>query len=293
LERALPTLAQLQLPLLVHAELEGPILSASQKLYDTHADWRDYKTYLASRPDEAELQAIRALIELCRTYKFRLHIVHLATALALPEVAAAKAEGLPLTVETCPHYLHLTAEQIPYAATQCKCAPPIRSEANREALWQGLRDGIIDLIATDHSPCLPEMKQAEIPEDNGRFDKSWGGIASLSTALPVVWTEAQRRGFTLEDIARWLSEAPAKLAGIHAQAGSIEVGKFANLTLFDPEAHFIVTPEKLHYRHPISPYMGETLRGEVKATVLHGEIIYENQIFPGDPKGRDLSGEPR
>ena len=152
-----------------------------------NADWRSYATYLASRPDEAELQAIRLMIRLCRQYRFRLHIVHLSTALALDDLRAARAEGLPITVETCPHYLHFAAEEIADGATLLKCAPPIRSRANRERLWAGLGEGVIDMVVTDHSPCPPEMKRMEA----GRFDLAWGGIASLSVALPVMWTDAR------------------------------------------------------------------------------------------------------
>jgi allantoinase len=188
LEAALPHIAKTGLPLLVHAELAGPIDAAAETLKDS--DWRKYETYLASRPDEAELQAIRLMIHLCREYKFKLHIVHLATEQALPELRAARAEGLPVTVETCPHYLHFAAETIPDGATQMKCAPPIRSARNRDGLWQGLREGVIDMVVTDHSPCPPEMRKF----DDGRFNLAWGGIASLSVALPMVWTDAARRG---------------------------------------------------------------------------------------------------
>src|ERR1700677_4025353 len=191
LEAALPSIAESGLPLLVHAELAGPIDLATERLH--HANWRSYATYLASRPDEAELQAIRLMIRLCRQYSFRLHIVHLSTALALPELRAARTEGLPITVETCPHYLHFAAEKIAYGATLLKCAPPIRDRKNQEQLWSGLHDGIIDMIVTDHSPCPPEMKC----QDSGRFDLAWGGIASLPLALSIVDTECQGRGFSL------------------------------------------------------------------------------------------------
>ena len=218
LRRALPHVARTGLPLLVHAELAGPVDAATAALGD--ADWRKYATYLKSRPDEAELSAIRLLISLCREFGFRLHIVHLATSEALAELQAARAEGLPVTVETCPHYLHLEAETIADGATLCKCAPPIRGRENREKLWQGLRDGVIDLIATDHSPCPPDMKRL----DEGNFRTAWGGISSLSVALPLVWTEAQRRGFTLSDIARWMAEAPARLAGLSREKGDLRLG---------------------------------------------------------------------
>jgi allantoinase len=282
LERALPAIAESKLPLLVHAELAGPIEAATAQLRD--ADWRQYSTYLASRPDQAELEAIRLMIQLCRTYQFRLHIVHLSTAQALWELQAARAEGLPITVETCPHYLHFAAEDIADGATQLKCAPPIRGAGNRAALWQGLRSGIIDLIATDHSPCPPEMKLL----DTGRFDLAWGGIASLSVALSVVWTDASQRGFSLDHIARWMSAAPAALAGMSARAGLLDAGREANFVVFNPEAEFVVTPELLHFRHPISPYVGETLRGVVEATCLRGELVYRAGEFISSPRGREL-----
>src|SRR5262249_32155012 len=198
LRAALPHVAKTGLPLLVHAELRGPIEAANHHL--ANADWRKYETYLRSRPDEAELEAIQLLLGLCREFKFRLHIVHLATGKALGILRAAKADGLPVTIETCPHYLTLCAEDIPDGATLHKCAPPVRSAEDREQLWAGLKDGVIDLVATDHSPCPPAMKRA----DEGSFQTAWGGIASLSIALPVMWTEASKRGFGLEAIAKWM-----------------------------------------------------------------------------------------
>jgi allantoinase len=282
LQRALPAIAESGLPLLVHAELAGPIDAATATLRD--ADWRKHATYLASRPDEAELEAIRLMIDLCRQFRFRLHIVHLSTALALPELRAARAESLPITVETCPHYLHFAAEEIADGATLLKCAPPIRGRENREALWQGLREGVIDLVATDHSPCPPAMKRME----EGRFDLAWGGIAGLSVALPALWTDAVQRGFALDDIARWMSAAPAALAGLDAQAGALEAGREANFVVFDPEAEFAVTSDKLHFRHRISPYVGEALRGVVQATYLRGEPVYRAGDFVSRARGREL-----
>jgi allantoinase len=295
LERALPHIAATGLPLLVHAELEPSIAAATAQLNATNADWRSYATYLASRPDQAELDAIAMLIELCRTYRFRLHIVHLSTAQALPMIRAAKAEGLPLTVETCPHYLHAAAEDIPNGMTLYKCAPPIRSAINRELLWQALLDGTIDLIATDHSPCPPHMKRLNDPHDEftGRFDKAWGGIASLSTAISVLWNDANARGCTLTQFAQWTSLAPARLIGIADRVGSIEPGKHANLVAFDTEATITITPDILHYRHKISPYMGETLHGVVHSTWLRGERILQRtgstDVFPVTPHGREYA----
>lgn len=283
LEASLPDIAASDLPLLVHAELAGPIDRAVASLQD--ADWSAYSTYLASRPDEAEIEAVRLMVRLCREYKFRLHIVHLATAQALGELAAARAEGLPITVETCPHYLHFSAEEIPNGGTFYKCAPPIRSKANRELLWQGLRDGILDMIVTDHSPCPPVMKRLE----EGRFDLAWGGIASLSVALPVIWTECRSRGFTLDDLVRWMSSAPAALAGIGDQAGAIAPGRDANFVIFDPDATTMVIADKLHYRHAISPYLGETLHGVVRATYLRGKAIFDEGVFEPEPRGHELA----
>jgi allantoinase len=283
LEATLPHIAASGLPLLVHAELAAPIDLATATLQN--ADWRTYATYLQSRPDEAELEAIRLMIRLCRQYNFRLHIVHLSTARALDELKTARAEGLPITVETCPHYLHFAAEDIPDGATLLKCAPPIRNRANQQALWQALSDGIIDIIVTDHSPCPPEMKRT----DTGRFDQAWGGIASLSIALPLIHTECLRRGFTLDHIVRWMSSAPAFLAGIHHQAGALEPNREANFIIFNTEAEFAVTPDKLHYRHPISAYMGETLRGTIKATYLRGTPIYQDGLITDTPQGRELT----
>jgi allantoinase len=197
-------------------------------------------------------------------------------------LAAARAEGLPITVETCPHYLHFTAEEIPDGETLFKCAPPIRSRANREGLWQGLRDGVIDLIATDHSPCPPAMKQ-------GNFRQSWGGIAGLSVAASVIWTEMSQRSLPLVDLARWMSAEPAKLAGLQNRKGAIAVGYDADLVIFDPDAKFTLTKEDLHYRHPVSPYLGETLQGKIQATFVRGTAVYEQASFPGSPIGKELN----
>jgi allantoinase len=281
LRTALPHVARTGLPLLVHAELPAPIVAATENL--AARDWSLYRTYLESRPEEAELAAIRMLLSACREFKFRLHIVHLSASKALPELRAARSEGLPVTVETCPHYLHLTAEAIPRGATLFKCAPPIRDRGNCEQLWQGLRDGIIDLVATDHSPCPPEMKRLA----EGDFRSAWGGIASLSLALPLMYTEASKRGFSLSDIANWMSEAPATLAGCHAEKGRLAAGHHADFVVFDPESEFLVSEDRLHYRHPVSPYLGEKLRGVVKATYLRGRKVFSDGEFPGEPTGME------
>jgi allantoinase len=281
LRAALPHVARTGLPLLVHAELPHPIDKATESL--AGQDWSFYETYLKSRPEEAELAAIRMLLSLCREFKFRLHIVHLSAASALSLLCAARKEGLPISVETCPHYLHLSAEKIPNGATLYKCAPPIRSAGNREKLWQGLCDGEIDLVATDHSPCPPEMKRSS----EGSFAESWGGIASLSLALPIMHTEARERGLSLCDIARWMAEAPARLAGCEKRKGRIAAGYDADLVIFDPERKFRVTENRMHYRHPVSPYLGEMLHGTVEATYLRGNLVFKDGEFAGKPLGQE------
>ncbi|HTQ59035.1 MAG TPA: allantoinase AllB [Candidatus Solibacter sp.] len=282
LRAALPHVARTGLPLLVHAELPAPIDFATANL--TSSDWSHYQTYLQSRPEEAELSAIRLLLSLCREFKFRLHIVHLSSSRAIPDLQAARLAGLSVTVETCPHYLHFVAEAISQGATLFKCAPPIRTRENCEGLWNGLRDGIIDLVATDHSPCPPEMRRLS----EGNFQTAWGGIASLSLALPVMNTEAAKRGFSLNDIARWMSEAPAKLAGCANRKGRLAAGYDADFVVFDPEAEFVVTEDRLHYRHPLSPYLGEKLRGVVKATYLRGAPVFSDGVFPQIPAGKEF-----
>jgi allantoinase len=282
LRAALPHVARSGLPLLVHAELADPIDQATEDL--SNVDWNCYSTYLQSRPDQAELAAIRMMLSLCREYGFRLHIVHLSASLALPELRAARAEGLPVTVETCPHYLHLTAENIAKGATLNKCAPPIRNRENRERLWEGLKDKTIDLVVTDHSPCPPAMKRL----NEGSFRNAWGGIASLSVALPIMWTEASKRGFSLLDLARWMAEEPARLVGCDSRKGRIAAGYDADFVVFDSEREFIVSEDKLHYRHPVSPYLGETLRGIAKATYLRGRPVFDEGKFPGMPRGREF-----
>lgn len=283
LRMALPHVARTGLPLLVHAELSGPIDLATKALPST--DWNCYSTYLQSRPDEAELAAIRLMLSLCREYGFRLHVVHLSTSGALPELRAARSEGLPVSVETCPHYLHVSAETIPDGATLNKCAPPIRGRENRERLWQGLRDGVIDQVVTDHSPCPPAMKRLA----EGNFRTAWGGIASLSIALPIMWTEARGRGFTFVDLVRWMAAEPARLSGCGQHKGRISAGYDADFVVFDSDRDFIVAEDKLHYRYPVSPYLGETLRGVVQATYLRGNVVFAEGEFPGELCGQEYA----
>lgn len=267
LRPAMQILAGLGAPLLVHAEVAGPIDAASAQL--ANADPKKYATYLASRPPGAEEQAIALVTGLCKETHARTHIVHHSAASALPLLREARAQGLPLSAETCPHYLHFVAERIPDGATPFKCAPPIRDAANREALWKALAEGVLELVASDHSPCSPALKAIEV----GDFVSAWGGVSGLQLALSVVWTEASSRGHSISDVVRWMCAAPAALAGLTGRKGAIRAGADADLVVFDRTATIEVTPESVHHRHKVTPYAGEQLRGAVVATYLRGECV--------------------
>jgi len=253
LDAALGAVAAVGLPLLVHAEAPGPI-------DDAPAPGTDYASYLASRPPEAEVEAIAALVAAVRRTGGSAHVLHLSAADALPLLDEARHGGLPITVETCPHYLALSAESIPPGHAEYKCAPPIRGEENRDRLWEGLAAGIIDMVVSDHSPCPAALKA-------GGFAEAWGGIGSLELRLPVVWTEASARGFGVADVARWLCAAPARLAG---RAARLAPGEPADLVVWDPDATFTVEPGTLAQRHQLTPYTGMTLRGRVVRTMVRG-----------------------
>lgn len=279
LDAAMPVLAGLApggAPLLAHAEDPAEI-AAARTPSGLEASPRSYAAYLASRPEAAECAAIATMIEACRTHRSRVHIVHVAAASALPALAAARREELPLSTETCPHYLVFSAGTIADGQTVFKCAPPIRNAANREQLWAGLREGTLDLIGSDHSPCPPALKAL----DTGDFAASWGGISSLQLTLPAVWMGAHARGFALTDIARWLAAAPARLAGISAFKGRIAPGFDADLVVFDPDAIWPVRAGSLQHRHKITPYDGSTVRGVVMATFLRGRQVYRNTACAG------------
>jgi allantoinase len=281
LRAAMPELHSARLPLLVHAELPGPVEAA---IPETPAQARSYTRYLASRPREWEHAAVRLLISLCRETRCRVHIVHLSSAGALPLIAQARNERLPLFVETCPHYLVFAAEEIPDGDPRFKCAPPIREEENRERLWDGLRQGLIDTIGTDHSPAPQELKQLE----TGDLHRAWGGIASLQVALPAVWTEALRRGVTIDAIATWMAGRPAELLGFAGTKGAIAPGCDADMVVFDPDATFVVDPAKLHDRHRLTPYAGRRLTGVVETTYLRGSAVYRSGLFEKAGRGRPL-----
>lgn len=283
---AMPVLAKLGLPLLAHAELDGARAPGKGAAACAGAaiDHRRYATYLASRPRRWEEDAVGSLAALCGRTGCRTHVVHLSAADALPAIAAARRARLPFTVETCPHYLALAAEEVSDGDTRFKCAPPIREAENRERLWSGLRDGTIDFVVSDHSPCPPELKHLQ----TGNFQTAWGGISSLQFGLSIVWTEARRRSHTLEQLATWMCAGPARFIGLEGRKGSIEVGCDADLVVFDPEATFTVAAPLIEHRHKATPYEGRTLTGVVERTYVRGELVYGAGKFADRPTGRML-----
>jgi allantoinase len=276
LRAALTTLAEVDGLLIAHCEDDDVIAAAPQVSGVSYAD------FLASRPGAAEETAIGRLIAAARDAVVggrgaRVHVVHLADADALPMLRKARAEGVRITVETCPHYLTFSAEEVPDGATSFKCCPPIREATHREALWAALAAGDIDLVVSDHSPCTPELKRLDV----GDFALAWGGIAGLQVTLPVVWSGARARGLALSDVVRWMSTAPARLTGLTGKGG-IAVGKDADLVAFAPDERWSVA--ELHHRNPVTPYAGRELTGAVRRTWLRGWVLEDG----GHPRGRLL-----
>ena len=262
LGEAFPILARTGLPLMVHAEDPACLIESTRAS-------RKYDDYLASRPVEAEHSAIELIVKLMEWCPTPVHIVHLSSATSLDIIRRAKDRALPVTAETCPHYLTFAADEIPDGATEYKCAPPIRSASERDALWKGLIDGDIDLIASDHSPCPPAMK-----ESDGNFFGCWGGIASLQLTLSAVWTGAHSRGIAIERVVEWMCKAPARLAGLSDRKGSIAGGYDADIILWDPDETWKVEPRSLRHRYPVTPYAGRELLGRVKATFVAGQLVF-------------------
>ena len=280
---AMPELAKQNSVLLVHAELPEPIENAAAELKDANA--QDYQTFLRSRPRESENKAVELMVRLCRETGARIHIVHHSSADVLPLLKAARAEGLPITVETCPHYLTFAAEEIPDGATHFKCCPPVRERENREKLWEALAEGIIEMVVSDHSPCTPALKLQE----KGDFLEAWGGVAALQFSLPVMWTQMQKRGFGLLELTQWMSSAPAKLAGLDKRKGSLADGYDADIVIWHPEKEFKVEPEIIQHRPKLTPYSGMNFRGVVEATYLRGTKVYEHGQFAAKPIGALLT----
>jgi allantoinase len=280
---AMPELEKLNSVLLVHAEVPEPIENAAVELAGSNP--QDYRTFLKSRPRASENEAVALMIRLCRETGARVHIVHHSSSDVLPLLKAAKAEGLPLTVETCPHYLTFAAEEIPDGATHFKCCPPVRERENRERLWEALAEGVIDMIVSDHSPCTPNLKLLK----TGDFLEAWGGIAALQFSLPATWTQLQERGFGLRELTRWMSAAPAKLAGLDKRKGKLAVGYDADIVIFQPEKEFKVVPEIIEFKNKLTPYAGMNLRGIVESTYVRGVKVYEQGQFTAEAIGTFLT----
>jgi allantoinase len=261
--------------LIVHAE-DADTIERSPQAHGT-----SYADFLASRPRAAENLAIARLVELARRTGVRVHVLHLSSSDALPMIASARRDGVAVTVETCPHYLTFSAEEVPDGATQFKCCPPIREAGNRESLWRGLTDGVIDCVVSDHSPCTADLKRF----DTGDFGLAWGGIAGLQVGLPAVWTAARRRGTALRDVVRWMAHRPAELVGL-SHKGRIAPGYDADLCVFAPDEEFTVEVEKLRHRNPVSAYQGRRLTGVVRRTWVRGRAVTGD-----DPHGMLLRRE--
>ncbi|HMF55382.1 MAG TPA: amidohydrolase family protein, partial [Pyrinomonadaceae bacterium] len=274
--------------LIVHAEVPGPIERSLAKQVNENFDPRLYSTFLQSRPRKAEDEAVALVIRLSRETAARVHIVHHSSSDSLPVLREAKDAGVPVTVETCPHYLAFAAEDVPDGATEFKCCPPVRERENSEKLWSALREGLIDMVVSDHSPCLPEMKLRE----TGDFLQAWGGISSLQLRLPVMWTLMRERDFSINDLVRLLAHAPARLVRLDGRKGRIAEGFDADFVVWNPDEEFKVEPHMLHHRHKLTPYAGKSLRGKVEATFLRGQKIFERGEFALEASGvRILRGD--
>lgn len=295
LRQAMPILAKLGVPLLVHAEMECDADHAqSQHSKETSSpadpaarlknEPRSYAAFLESRPRHWENAAVQLVADLAREFGCRVHIVHLSSSDALSIVEKAKADKLQFSAETCPHYLTFSAEEIPDGDTRFKCAPPIREKENSELLWQALKQGTIDFVVSDHSPCTPELKLMK----EGDFDKAWGGIASLQFGLPAIWTFAKKRGHSLEEVLSWMSEKTAKFAGLYGAKGRIAEGFDADIVMLDPEATFEVEKKNVHHKHKETPHEGRTFSGVVKRTYVRGEKVYDGGEFTKEGHGQKL-----
>ena len=281
LRAAGPILAGRGALLMVHAELPAELERAGPAAGDP----RRHATWLATRPVSAETEAVRLLIGLVREVGIRIHVVHVSALETIALLVAARAEGLPLSAETCPHYLTFVAEEIGVGATEYKCAPPIREAAGREGLWTALDRGEIDAVVSDHSPAPAALKGRE----TGDFFRAWGGISSLQLRLPAVWTAARARGYPLERLVSWLCDGPARLIGLAGTKGSIVPGADADLVLWRPEEEFVVQAATLRHRHPVSPWLGRRLAGVVEATYLRGERVYARGMTDEPVRGRLLT----
>ncbi len=276
LREALPIFANKGIPILVHAELENGAIQSE--------DHSTYKSFQDSRPKSWENNAVKLLIQLSKEFDARIHIVHLSSADILAEIAQTRNDGYPISVETCPHYLHFSSEHISDGDTRFKCAPPIWESDNKEKLWSGLENGLINFITSDHSPCTAELKNLEV----GDFEKAWGGISSIQFTLPVIWTECKTRGYSMDQLINWMSKQPAKFIGKDQQKGQISPGFDADLVCWNPDEKYIIQKEAIHHKNKLTPYEGESLYGVVNATFLRGQKVYENGEFLGNPTGKTI-----
>jgi len=281
LRKAMPIMAKYNVPYLIHAELDCGAEPA--QITDK------YQSFLDSRPKSWENDAIKMMIDLNRELAdenndCHVHIVHLSSAQAIADIEVARDEGMALTIETCPHYLTIAAEDIADGKTLFKCCPPIRENDNREQLWQGLKEGVIDFIVSDHSPCTPELKYI----DSGDIEKAWGGISALQFGLPLIWTEAKERGYQLTDVSHWMSAQTARFIGMDHIKGQIKAGYDADIVIFDDEKEVLITNEMIKHKNKITPYQGRTVVGEIQATYLRGHKIYGDGQFIDSPQGRPL-----
>ncbi len=274
LREALPIFANKGIPILVHAELENGAIQSE--------DHSTYKSFQDSRPKSWENNAVKLLIQLSKEFDARIHIVHLSSADILAEIAQTRNDGYPISVETCPHYLHFSSEHISDGDTRFKCAPPIWESDNKEKLWSGLENGLINFITSDHSPCTAELKNLEV----GDFEKAWGGISSIQFTLPVIWTECKTRGYSMDQLINWMSKQPAKFIGKDQQKGQISPGFDADLVCWNPDEKYIIQKEAIHHKNKLTPYEGESLYGVVNATFLRGQKVYEKGEFLGNPTGK-------
>ncbi len=283
LNLAMPVLAKHKIPLLVHAELECA---------DSHPeDWSEhsssYNAFLKSRPRRWENDAIDLIIRLGQKHNCPVHIVHLSSSDAISAIQKAKASKTNLSVETCPHYLTFASEEIADGDPRFKCAPPIRERENREKLWQALLDGTIDFVVSDHSPCAPSLKFLS----EGNLQKAWGGISGLQFVLPTVWTQAKKRGVSIEQLTKWICQAPAEFLGLSGSKGSLKPGTDADIVVWNPEASTKIDASIIHHRHKVTPYDGMQLFGLVEKTFVRGHLVFDNGKFSSAPIGKFLLKE--
>ena len=267
-----------EIPFLFHAEVISDIIKPNN--YSGYS----FKSFLETRPDVMETKAVELLIKLCREFRFRIHIVHLSSSESIDLIKAAKKEGLPLTTETCPHYLYFSSDEIPDNDTRFKCTPPIRNNINKELLWEAVKDGTIDFIVSDHSPCNPELKCME----EGNFEKAWGGISGLQFGLSVIWTEALKRNISIAKVSELMSKNTAEFIGLGNRKGKIQKGFDADIIIFNPDKKFIVKEENIFHKHKITPYSGKELTGVVETTFLRGEKVFDNGKIVSGPLGKLL-----